>query len=88
MTAHRKDPFRKVTEALLMDDHLGRWWMLTLECGHDEVRRVTYPKRAGLPWGGYRPKPVRNVEERAPAPCRVRCEQCGVVISDLQSAAE
>jgi hypothetical protein len=71
-----------------MDDHLGRWWMLTLECGHDEVRRVTYAHRIGLTWGGHRTKPVRSVEDLAPAPRKIMCEQCGLILADLQSAAE
>ena len=48
MTAHRKDPYRKVVNAILQDDGtLGRWWMLDLECGHDDIRRVVYAKGLG-----------------------------------------
>jgi len=80
MTAHRKDPYRKVVEAVLQDDGpLGRWWHLTLECGHDDVRRVVYAKRAGLTWGGSRHSgPLRPVKDAAPAPKSVMCEECGL----------
>ena len=87
MTAHRKDPYRRVVEAQLIDDCLGRWWSLTLECGHDDVRGVAYAHRAGLPWGGSRRRPVRPVEDVAPAPVRVMCEECGLVL-DYECAAE
>jgi len=89
MTAHRKDPYRKVAEAQLMKDHLGRWWSLILECGHDDVRRVVYTHRIGLPWGGARKRPVRPVEDAAPAPRKVMCEECGFACTlDYESAAE
>jgi hypothetical protein len=71
----------------MIDDCLGRWWSLTLECGHDDVRRVVYSKKAGLTWGGYRRQPVRAAKDAAPAPVRVMCEECGLVL-DYQSAAE
>ena len=87
MTAHRKDPYRRVVKAHLIDDRFGRWWSLALECGHDDVRNVVYPRPIGLPRGGFRRHPIRPVEDAAPAPRRVMCEDCGVVL-DYQSAAE
>lgn len=78
MTAHRKLPYRTVLEAVLNDDHLGRWWNLTLECGHDDVRPVSYERRAGVRWGGKRTEPVRSIDDVAPAPRRILCEECGL----------
>lgn len=79
MTTHRKDPYRRVVEAILNDDGpLGRWWNLTLECGHDDFRRVVYAKRAGLTWGGSRHSgPVRPLKDAGPAPVKVMCDECG-----------
>ena len=80
MTAHRKDPYRKVIQSILQDDGiLGRWWMLDLECGHDDIRRVKYARRAGLTWGGSRHSgPLRPIKDAAPAPVNVMCEECGL----------
>lgn len=78
MTAHRKDPYRIVTSAYLNDDHLGRWWGLSLECGHDDVRPVKYVDHTASR-GGYRTKPVRDVHDVSCAPRRIRCEECGLI---------
>jgi hypothetical protein len=78
VTAHRKHPYRRVLEAQLTNDHMGRWWYLILECGHEEVRRITYRMvRKEVGWGGARKVAVRNIGDRRPAPVRVMCESCG-----------
>lgn len=78
MTAHRKDPFRRVVKADLQDDELGRFWCLELECGHEDVRRVVYRGNVGLTWGGRRKDgPLRSLKDAAPAPNKIRCIQCG-----------
>lgn len=76
---HRKDPFRQVTEAILEDDDkLGRWWCLVLECGHDDIRPVTYVYKAGVRRGGDREQgtTIRALEDVVPAPKKVRCDEC------------
>jgi len=77
MTAHRKDPFRRVVKAELQNDEFGRCWELKLECGHEDVRGVSYKKKAGSKWGGRRQDGcVRSLDEALPAPKQVRCSQC------------
>lgn len=79
MTAHRKYPYRQVVKAELQDDEFGRCWALVLECGHEDVRGVSYEWRADSKWGGRRQDGcVRSIDEVLPAPKRVRCSQCGV----------
>lgn len=78
MTAHRKHPYRQVLKAELTNDHLGRWWYLILECGHEELRRITYRMACkGIGWGGARKVAIRSIEDIRPAPEKVMCEACG-----------
>ena len=77
MSTPRKKPFRKVTEATLQDDDLGRWWCLVLECGHGDVRQVTYTHKSGILQGGNRHHgAIRALEDAKPHPHQIRCDQC------------
>jgi len=76
MTAHRKDPYRRVVAAHLQDGSPGRLWILKLECGHEDARPVKYACRIGVARGGDRRRPVRSLKDLAPAPQKVMCDLC------------
>jgi hypothetical protein len=74
-------PWREVTKAVLEEgtsnmlnagqSRTGRSWGLTLSCGHETFRDVSYtphPQR-----GQHRQRSYADVK---PAPKRVRCSQC------------
>lgn len=76
MTAHRRDPYRRVVQAKLLEKP-RRWWSLKLECGHDDVRPVKYRLEGRGPRGGNRRAGhVRPVSDVLMAPQKIRCDQC------------
>ncbi len=56
-------------------DRRTRWWEMTLECGHQVERTVSY--RTPTP-GEYVNRRHRSYTDVLPHPRRVRCEQCAV----------
>jgi hypothetical protein len=49
----------------------ARWWLLTLECGHEESRRMRY---RGIPSAANGTQYA--IEQAAPAPAVVDCRKC------------
>jgi hypothetical protein len=78
-----RHPWREVTAAswysgrgsLLGPDtaRRGRWWDLTLTCGHRAERTVRYRPQAHPQRGGTQHRSGRDV---LPPPRRVRCAAC------------
>jgi hypothetical protein len=83
------DPMRAVTTAVFHEGRVnlffchgrgiyGRWWDLTLECGHNVERGVRYEPGASNGRRGYaRMHHQPPLTAALPAPKRVRCEVCG-----------
>jgi hypothetical protein len=77
---YRMNPLRRVLRSSLLSER-ERKWVLDLECGHQELRPLTYRKldsETKLTQGGARYRgPVRSLDEAKPAPQQIRCESCG-----------
>lgn len=64
-----------VSPILLNQDRYARYWILTLDCGHEVERLARYhPKTPG--WVRDGASYQRNTEDLRPAPRRVRCYKC------------